>query len=115
MLGLLFYKCNEFGLVFRMEDCNLSHSSFYQTKIRKTSFVSSILNEVDFTECDLTNSILDRCDLLNAKFENSILGKVDFRSSFNYSIDPEANQIKKARFSMAGLPGLLDKYEIEIE
>jgi len=32
----------------------------------------------------------------------------------NYSIDPEKNKIKKARFSTAGIAGLLDKYDIEI-
>jgi len=33
----------------------------------------------------------------------------------NYSIDPELNKIKKARFSTQGIAGLLDKYDIEIE
>jgi hypothetical protein len=48
-------------------------------------------------------------------FENSILEKVDFRSSFNYIIDPETNRIKKARFSLPGVTGLLAKYDIEID
>jgi hypothetical protein len=42
------------------------------------------------------------------------LEKTDFRSSFNYSIDPEVNRIKKAKFDRAGLAGLLDKYDLEI-
>ena len=58
MLGLLFYNCNEFGLNVNFDSCNLNHSSFYQRKIRKTSFINSLLNEVDFTECDLTNSVI---------------------------------------------------------
>jgi hypothetical protein len=33
----------------------------------------------------------------------------------NYSIDPDLNKIKKARFSTQGIAGLLDKYDIEIE
>jgi uncharacterized protein YjbI with pentapeptide repeats len=32
------------------------HSSFYNTKIKKTVFKSSQLEEVDFTDCDLMNS-----------------------------------------------------------
>ncbi|MEI6884575.1 MAG: hypothetical protein WCO02_08810 [Bacteroidota bacterium] len=39
----------------------------------------------------------------------------DFRSSFNYSIDPGMNRMKKAKFSLAGLVGLLDQYDIEVE
>ncbi len=115
MLGLLFYTCNEFGLTCRFDSCNLSHSSFYQRNIRKTSFVNSRLNEVDFTECDLTSILFDNCDLTSAKFENTIIEKADFRTSFNYSIDPELNRMKKAKFSLANIAGLLDKYDIEIE
>jgi len=52
---------------------------------------------------------------MRAAFENTILEKADFRTSFNYSIDPEKNRIRKARFSLAGISGLLDKYDIEID
>ena len=115
MLGLLFYQWQEQGLALRVDDCNLSHSSFYKTKIRKTIFARTQLNEVDFTECDLHSAVFDHCDLAEAKFENSLLEKADFRTAFHYSIDPALNKIKKAKFSMAGIAGLLDKYDIEIE
>jgi fluoroquinolone resistance protein len=114
MLGLLFYNCNEFGLSVGFDNCSLDHSSFYRTKIKKTIFRNSRLNEVDFTECDLTNSVFENCDMLNTKFEKTIIEKADFRTSYNYSIDPENNRIKKAKFSFEGIPGLLDKYDIEI-
>jgi fluoroquinolone resistance protein len=115
MLGLLFENCNEFGLAISFDKCNLNHSSFFQTKIKRTAFKESQLQEVDFSQCDLAGSVFDNCDLLSAKFENSILEKVDFRTAFNYSIDPSLNKIKKARFSTLGVAGLLDKYDIEIE
>ena len=38
----------------------------------------------------------------------------DFTTAHNYSIDPEINKIKKAKFSLSQLPGLLDKYDIVI-
>jgi fluoroquinolone resistance protein len=44
-----------------------------------------------------------------------LLEKADFRTAYNYSIDPEKNRIKKAKFSIFGVTGLLDKYDIEIE
>jgi hypothetical protein len=37
------------------------------------------------------------------------------RTSYNYSINPEVNRIKKAKFSTTGIAGLLHKYDIEIE
>ncbi len=114
MLGLRFDTCNEFGLSATFENCNLSHSSFYGTKLRKTAFVNLKLHEVDFAGCDLGGSVFTNCDFAGASFDNAILEKTDFRTSFNYSIDPERNKIKKARFSVAGIAGLLDKYDIEI-
>jgi uncharacterized protein YjbI with pentapeptide repeats len=52
---------------------------------------------------------------LGAVFSDSNLEKVDFRKSNFYSIDLEQNRVKKAKFSLHGLPGLLGKYNIEIE
>jgi len=97
------------------ENCILNHSSFYQVKFKKTSFKKTQLREVDFVESDLTGSLFDGCDLAMAVFENTILEKVDFRCAFNYSINPEINRIKKAKFSLFGVAGLLGKYDIEIE
>ena len=115
MLGLRFDTSNEFGLSFSFDGCQLNHSSFYQTKIKKTIFKNSHLQETDFAEADLTSSVFDNCNLIQAVFDHTILEKSDFRTSYNYSIDPEINRIKKAKFSISGITGLLDKYDIDIE
>ena len=115
MLGLHFENCNDFGLSFSFDDCNLGQCSFYHTKLKKTVFKKSLLHEADFTDCDLNGSVFDHCDLTRATFENTVIEKVDFRTSFNYSIDPAINRIKKAKFSLHGVCGLLDKYDIEID
>ena len=115
MLGLHFQNCDQFGLSLGFDVCNLTHSSFYRTKLKKTIFKSSQFHEVDFTECDLTSCVFDNCDLVGATFENTIIEKADFRTSFNYSINPEINRMKKAKFSLSGVAGLLDKYGIEID
>ena len=73
------------------------------------------MQEVDLVDCDLTNATFLNCDLAGTVFENTILENADLRTSFNYSIDPDQNRIKKAKFSLAGIPGLLNKYDIEIE
>lgn len=46
---------------------------------------------------------------------SNFIEKVDFRTAFNYSMGPEINRIKKAKFSISGISGLLDKYDIDIE
>ncbi len=114
MLGLRFDTCHPWGLTFRFEECTLNHSSFYQLKVPKTIFKQCTMQEVDLTGCDFTESVLEQCDLANALFDRTILEKADLRYSSNYSIDPENNRIKKAKFSLSGLPGLLGKYQIEI-
>lgn len=115
MLGLRFDTCNPFGLSVSFEGCQLNHASFYKTKIKDTVFKHCQLQEADFAEADLSNSLFDNCQLLQAIFDHTTLEKADFRTSYNYSIDPETNRIKKAKFSLPGVAGLLDKYDIEIE
>jgi len=115
MLGLLFESCNEFGLSFQFENCTLNHASFYGTKIRKTKFKSTQLHEVDFTTSDLSYAVFDDCDLSGSTFEKTILEHADFRTAIHYSIDPEINYITKAKFSIFGIPGLLEKYDIVID
>ncbi|MCO4292750.1 pentapeptide repeat-containing protein [Solitalea sp. MAHUQ-68] len=83
--------------------------------LKKTTFDNCDLTQVDFTETDLLGAIFKTCNLNGAIFDNSILEKADFRTSFNYTIDPENNRIKKARFDLQGIPGLLAKYDITVE
>jgi hypothetical protein len=52
--------------------------------------------------------------LAGATFDNTNLEKTNFTTAFNYSIDPDNNRIKKAKFSVPGVLGLLNKYDIVI-
>ena len=115
LLGVSFEECNPFLLGLDFENCLLKLAVFNKLKLKKTRFKNCNLQETDFTETDLTASTLDNCDLQRAIFDKTLLEKADFRTSFNYSIDPENNRIKKARFSRVGVVGLLDKFGIEIE
>jgi fluoroquinolone resistance protein len=115
MLGFRFDTCHQLALSFSFDGCQLNHSSFYKTKIKKTIFRNSALKGADFGECDLTGGLFDNCELTEAMFDNTILEKADLKTSFNYAIDPERNRIRKAKFSANGVSGLLGKYDIEIE
>jgi uncharacterized protein YjbI with pentapeptide repeats len=114
MLGMHFENCNDFLFSVFFENCQLNLSSFYKRNIRKNIFKNVNLHEVDFTETDAAGAVFENCDFNRAVFSNTILEKADFRSSFNYSIDPDLNKIKKAKFSKEGISGLLDKYNIEL-
>lgn len=114
MLGMLFERCSEFLFTVEFDNCVLNFSSFYKRVVKKTSFRKCSLQEVDFIEADLTSSVFDGCDLMGAKFENTTLEKVDFSTAYNYAIDPALNRMKKARFSLTGLPGLLSAWDLVI-
>ncbi|HTL09593.1 MAG TPA: pentapeptide repeat-containing protein, partial [Chitinophagaceae bacterium] len=91
------------------------YASFFQKKMKKAIFTNCQMRETDFTETDLSAAVFNGCDLRNAVFMLTKLEKTDFRKAINYVLDPEKNLLKKTRFSFAGLPGLLAKYDIEIE
>jgi uncharacterized protein YjbI with pentapeptide repeats len=95
-------------------DCLLDHSSFYQLKIKKMPLLRCSLKEVDFTEADLSEVNFADCNLMDALFDRTILEKANFTTAQYYRIDPNTNNIKKAKFSLDGLPGLLTSYNIEI-
>lgn len=115
MLGLHFELVNTFGLSLSFNGCRLDHSSFYKLKLKNTVFKNSQMQETNFAEADLTAATFENCDLMHAVFDRTLLEKADLRTATNFSINPETNRIKKAKFSITGLPGLLQKYQIEIE
>jgi Pentapeptide repeats (8 copies). len=81
----------------------------------KTKFDKCSLKETDFSEVNLSSSIFSDCDLTGARFLNTNLEKVNFRTASNFSIDPESNKLKKAKFSAFNLEGLLYKYKLDID
>lgn len=115
MIGLRFDTCNQFALSFSFDHCSLNNSSFYKTKIRKTVFTECNLSDTDFTECDLSEAVFNNCDFKGALFERTIVEKADLSTSFNFTIDPENNRIKKAIFSPGNIIGLLSRYDINLK
>jgi uncharacterized protein YjbI with pentapeptide repeats len=115
LFGLQFDTCNDFSFSAVFESSNLNLSSFFGVKLNNGIFKDCSLQEVDFTQTELKESLFENCDLTKATFSATLLQKADLSTSFNYSIDPELNQLEGARFSLQGLSGLLDRYGIIID
>ena len=115
MVGVDFSVCNDFLFSVNFKNCQLDYSTFFQKKMKKTHFIECSLKEVDFSEVELAESIFNKCDLMGAIFENTNLVKADLRTALHYSINPEQNKLKKARFSYPGIIGLLEKYDIQVD
>lgn len=114
MLGLRFDDVYPHGLSLSFENCQLNHSSFFELKMKQTKFHQCHLLEVDFSGTDLSLAVFEDCDLSGALFDQTNLEYVDFTTAHHYAIDPDKNRLKKAKFSMMGISGLLHKYDIEI-
>ena len=115
LIGLHFEDCNPFLLSMHFQGCQLNYSTFLNMNLKKMKYVDSSLLETDFTGSDLAGMNFANCDLEKAVFQHSKLDNADFRTAYNYIIDPEINSIRKARFSPHGLIGLLAKYGIKVE
>jgi fluoroquinolone resistance protein len=115
VLGVKFESCNKLLFTVAFKQCQLDFSTFHMLPLVKTEFTECRLLEVDFTDADLKGAVFHHCDLSGAIFIQSNLEKSDFGTAENYSIDPELNRMKKAKFSRAGVDGLLDKYDLELD
>ena len=88
-------------------DSNLEMANFTGLKLKKSVFTGCNLRDADFSGTDLSDSDLRRSDFAGARFRESNLAKADFRGAVNYLIDPIANRVRGARFSLAEAQGLL--------
>jgi fluoroquinolone resistance protein len=115
MLGADFSESEPFLFEVKFESCVLDFASFAERKMPNTLFIDSTLKNSVFLKTMLNDALFQNCDLSDAVFRDTVLSGADLTSSRNYDIDPELNNIRKARFSLYGLPGLLSKYNIHIE
>ena len=88
--------------------------SFYKMKMPKTNFTNCSVKGINFSNCDLTGSDFSGANLDGAVFDNTVLKSADFQTAHHYKIDPEFNTLAKAKFSVDGIMGLLEKYDIRI-
>lgn len=115
LIGLALFKCRQsvFDLRFvksRIEYCNFSDVSmkrcvFDSCDFRESWFQNTFLVESRFTGCVFNDTRFDKCDLKKASFLDST----------GYVIDPRDCKIQHAVFSVPGVFGLLDEFEIYIQ
>jgi fluoroquinolone resistance protein len=115
LLGVNFYQAKDFALAVTCEKCILDYASFDSKKLNKSAFKICKMHEVNFTKADLTKTIFFDCDLYEAIFAQTNLSGVDLTSIKNFSIDPEINNLKKAKLQSHDLERLLYKHDLIIE
>ena len=113
--GLQFTACRDMLFEVHFDRCQLSYASFYGKRLPGTPFIQCNLTDADFTSADLTNAVFQECTLNGAVFQQTQLNGADFRTATGFLIDPDSNPLKKARFRLEGLPGLVSKYGVIVE
>lgn len=114
LMGADFTKINDFVYQAQFTNCVLDYATWQQKKQKKTVFTKCSLKDADFSEADFSDSIFDMCNLHRAVFEGTRLLGADFTTAYDFDIDPDKNQLRKARFSRETLSGLLQKYDLTI-
>lgn len=115
MIGFNLETCNQFALNISFENCVLNDSSFYLLPLKKTKFSNTTLHNVDFSNTDLSHSFFINCDFSNAIFDQTDLRQTNLKTSYNFRINPNENQLKGAIFSKDNLEGLVQHLGIKIQ
>jgi uncharacterized protein YjbI with pentapeptide repeats len=115
MLGLLFDKADTFGFSITVKDCQLNHASFYKVNLNSSSFEGCNFQQADFSEATLKGITLTTCNFQQAVFDGTNLEQANLKGSKNYRINPEKNQITKAKFNYPDVLGILEHYQIIVE
>jgi uncharacterized protein YjbI with pentapeptide repeats len=115
MLGMHIENLGLLSANLKFTDCMMDLISFTNLNLKGMECSNCSLNAADFTASDLSYAVFMRCDLNRAVFYQTNLEAADFVTSHGVRLDPEQNKIRKAKFSLELLPGLLEKYGIEID
>ncbi len=94
--------------------CVLNHSTFIGLTLKEIQIKDCIASDVDFREADLTRSGFRGTDLAESLFSNTNLTKADLSQARNYTISPQENTLKGAKFSLPEAMSLLYSLDIKL-
>lgn len=110
----MFEGINSFLIAWRFTGCAINLCSFSGLEIKKTEFNNCEIKETDFFDSDISEGSFVGCDLGESRFSNTNLTKTNFVGAKNYQINPEDNNIKKAKFSFPDCVSLLEGLGVEV-
>lgn len=102
-------------LTVEFRNCVLDLSSLFGMAAPGLVLTRCHAYEVDLREADLRRADFTNTDLLGSLFSHTKLDGADFSGAINYAIDPTANSVRKARFSLPEAASLLRGFDIVID
>jgi fluoroquinolone resistance protein len=101
-------------LSLEFEGCNVSYSNFFGLPVTRIALKDCVAREVEFGEADLSEAVFTGTDFQGAVFLHTNLTRAEFSGARNYAIDPTANTIKGAVFTLPEAVSLLRGFDIVI-
>lgn len=114
IVGADFFKCEKTFYSPSFKNCLIQYCNFSDLNMKSISFKECKIHEAHFNNTSLCGADFTNTDLSGTIFHNCDLSKADFSTAVNYSLDPQTNKIKKAKFSLPEALGLLRGFDIII-
>ncbi|HNX59047.1 MAG TPA: pentapeptide repeat-containing protein, partial [Spirochaetota bacterium] len=90
------------------DDCVINSCDFCGMKLKKTPFTKCEIIATDFVGTDLTGVDFSRTIFRDAGFDKTNLSGANFTDARGYAINPVANNVRKAKFSLPDAVTLLE-------
>jgi len=108
-------RLSKLSLAVGFDNCLLNYGSFFGLALRRVRLAGCIAREADFRDADLTEAVCTGTDFTGSKFLHTNLTKANFTGATGYAINPTANVVTKARFSLPEAISLLSGFDVVIE
>jgi uncharacterized protein YjbI with pentapeptide repeats len=102
-------------LSLSFDGCVLDYAGFFGLSLREAKLARCTAKEANFTDADLRGADCRGTDFAAAVFLHTNLENANFLGARSYAIDPTANRVRGARFSLPEAISLLSPFGIIIE
>jgi uncharacterized protein YjbI with pentapeptide repeats len=115
VVGINFYACDQLVFDIEFDRCHVLNCNFSDLKMKGSKFKGCDIRGCDFQNVFLVEADFDGSFFSETLFHACDLEKASFRGARGYAIDPRANKIAKATFSVPEVLSLVECFGIRIE
>ena len=100
LTGIDFTEASEYNFAPDFSECLLDSCVFYDNTLNHSQFLDTTLRNTDFSNCRLKEADFSGARFQSSQFLGCIMDGADFRTAAGYTIDPTANKLGTAHFSL---------------
>jgi fluoroquinolone resistance protein len=115
IMGINFSECSPAGFSSAFRHCTISNVVFDGLALKRTKIIGCRLTDCDLLSCDFREADFSETEFQRVAVNNCNLEKADLRTARGYAIDPAANKVRGARFSLPEAQSFLPFLGIRID